>query len=34
MATHFNILAWKTPMDRGALQVTVRGVTELDTLRD
>ena len=27
MATHFNILAWKNPMDRGACHVTVHGVT-------
>ena len=27
MATHFSILAWKNPMDRGAGQVMVYGVT-------
>ena len=30
MATQSNILAWKIPMDRGAWQATVHGVTELD----
>ena len=29
MATHFNILAWRIPMDRGAWQATVHGVAEL-----
>ena len=29
MATHFSILAWKNPMDRGgAWQATVPGITE------
>ena len=28
MATHSNILAWRIPMDRGAWQATVCGVTE------
>ena len=27
MATHSSILAWKIPMDRGAWQATVHGVT-------
>ena len=27
MATHSRILAWRIPMDRGALQATVYGVT-------
>ena len=27
MATHFSILAWKNPMDRGAGHVMVYGVT-------
>ena len=27
MATHSDILAWKSPMDRGAWQATVHGVT-------
>ena len=31
MATHSSILAWRIPMDRGAWQATVHGVTELDT---
>ena len=31
MATHSSILAWRTPMDRGAWQATVHGVTESDT---
>ena len=31
MATHFSILAWRNPMDRGAWQATVPGVTESDT---
>ena len=30
MATHSSILAWRIPMDRGAWQATVRGVTESD----
>ena len=28
MATHSSILAWSIPMDRGAWQVTVHGVTK------
>ena len=28
MATHSGILAWRTPMDRGAWQATVHGVTK------
>ena len=31
MATHYSILAWTVPMDRGAWWVTVHGVAELDT---
>ena len=31
MATHSSILAWRIPMDRGAWQVTVHVVIELDT---
>ena len=31
MATPSGILAWRIPMDRGAWQVTVHGVTESDT---
>ena len=27
MATHFSILAWRIPMDRGAWWATVHGVT-------
>ena len=30
MASHSNILAWRTPMDRGAWRATVHGVTESD----
>ena len=30
MATHSRVLAWRIPMDRGAWQVTVYAVTELD----
>ena len=30
-ATHSSILAWRIPVDRGAWQVTVHGVTESDT---
>ena len=30
MATHYSILAWTNPMDRGAGQSTVHGDTELD----
>ena len=28
MATHSNILAWRIPVDRGALQATVHGVSK------
>ena len=28
MATHFSILAWRIPMDRGAWQATVHGVAK------
>ena len=28
MATHSSILAWRTPMDRGAWQATVHGVAK------
>ena len=28
MATHSSILAWRTPMDKGAWQATVHGVTK------
>ena len=31
MATHSNILAWRTPMDRGGWQATVHGVTKNQT---
>ena len=31
MATHTSILAWRTPMDRGAWQVTIHGVTKSQT---
>ena len=31
MTTHSNILAWRVPIDRGAWQATVPGVTESDT---
>ena len=35
MATHSSILAWRIPMDRGAWQVIVHGVTKSQTgLRD
>ena len=30
MATHSGILAWRIPMDKGACQATVHGVTESD----
>ena len=30
MTTHSSILAWRTPMDRGAWWATVHGVTESD----
>ena len=30
MATHFSILAWRIPMNRGAWQATVHGVAESD----
>ena len=28
MATHSSILAWRIPMDRGALRATVHGIAE------
>ena len=31
MATHFSILAWRIPMDRGAWQATVHEVAESQT---
>ena len=31
MATHSSILAWKTPMDRGAWQATVHGAAKCQT---
>ena len=31
MATHFYILSWRLPMDRGAWQATVHGVTKSRT---
>ena len=31
MATHSSILAWRIPMDRGAWQATVDGVTKSQT---
>ena len=31
MATHFNILAWRIPMDRGAWQATDHGVSKSQT---
>ena len=31
MATHSNILAWRTPMDRGAWWAAVHGVTKSRT---
>ena len=30
MATHSSVLAWRIPIDRGAWQATVHGVTESD----
>ena len=32
MTTHSSILAWRTPMDRGAWQATVHQVAESRTL--
>ena len=29
MVTHFSILAWRIPMDRGAWQATAHGVTRV-----
>ena len=31
MVTHSSILAWRIPMDRGAWQATVHGVTKSQT---
>ena len=31
MATHSSILAWRSPMDRGAWQATVHGVAKSRT---
>ena len=31
VATHSSILAWRIPMDRGAWQATIRGVTKSRT---
>ena len=31
MATHSSFLAWRIPMDKGAWQVTVHGVTKIWT---
>ena len=31
LATHSSILAWRIPMDRGAWQATVHGVTKRQT---
>ena len=31
MATHFSILAWRIPMDRGVWRATVLGVTKSQT---
>ena len=31
MATHSSILAWRIPVDRGALQATVHGVVKSQT---
>ena len=33
MATHFSILAWKIPRDRGAWQATVHGLAESDSTK-
>ena len=33
MATHSSILAWRIPMERGAWQATVHGITESDTTK-
>ena len=32
MATHSSILAWRIPMDRGALQATIHTVSESDMI--
>ena len=31
MATHFSVLAWKDPMDRGNWQASVHGVAKSQT---
>ena len=31
MATHSSILAWRTPMDRGAWRATVHGIAKSQT---
>jgi len=28
MATHFSILAWRIPMDRGAWRATIHGIAK------
>ena len=33
MATHFNTLAWRIPMERGAWQATIYGVAESDVTK-
>jgi len=33
MATHFSILAWRIPTDKGAWWATVHGITESDMMK-
>ena len=34
MATHFSVLAWRIPTDRGAWRATVHGVTKSQTMTE
>ena len=34
MATHSSILTWRIPMDRGAWQTTVHGITKISDMTE